>query len=49
LSPLEIESIVTVIEKGKSQAEMVIKEIISSGTDIMTALHRIGSGQAFSK
>lgn len=49
LSPLEIESIITVVDKGKSQAEMVIKEVINSETDILTALHRIGSGQAFSK
>lgn len=49
LSPLEIESIITVVDKGKSQAEMVIKEIIGSEIDIITVLHRIGSGQAFSK
>ena len=49
LSPREIDTVVSVVDQGKRQAELVIKEVIHSETDIMTALHRIGSGQAFSK
>lgn len=49
LSPHEIESVVAIVDRGKSQAEMVVREVVCKGTDIMAALHRIGSGEAFSK
>jgi len=49
LSPHEIESVVSVVGKGRKQAEIIAQEIINSHVDVMTALHRIGSGQAFSK
>ena len=49
LTPREIDTTITVVDQGIRQAELAVKEIISSNTDIMTVLHRIGSGQAFSK
>lgn len=49
LTPKEVESIVSVVDKGQRQASVVVKEIITEGTDILTALHKIGSGEAFSK
>lgn len=49
LSPHEVERMVVVVDKGKRQAELAIKEAVTGETDILTALHRIGTGQAFSK
>lgn len=49
LTPFEIENIVSVVEKGKKQAEITLKELISTDEDLLTVLHRIGSGEAFSK
>lgn len=49
LRPREIEAIVSTVSKGSRQAELVVKEMISNETDILTALHRIGSGEAYSK
>lgn len=49
LRPQEIESLVVAVEKGRRQAEMVVSEIAAGEMDILEALHRIGSGQAFSK
>ena len=49
VSPKEIESIVIACNKAKSQAELVVREALESGVDILTILHRIGSGEAVSK
>lgn len=49
LSPAEIERVVDVVDKGRSQAVKTLKEVISSDIDVLTALHRIGAGQAFAK
>jgi hypothetical protein len=49
VSPKEIESIVIACGKAKSQAELVVREALESGVDILTILHRIGSGEAVSK
>lgn len=49
LSPREIESVVAAVNEGQKRANVVIKEILKSNVDTLTVLHRIGSGQAFSK
>lgn len=49
LSPGEIESVVAVVDKGRKQAEQIVGELVSSKADILTVLHRIGTGQAVSK
>ena len=49
LSPATVESIVSVVAKVEKEAEMVVKDTISSDDDVLTVLHRIGSGAAFSK
>jgi len=49
LSPREIESIVAAVNEGQKRASLVIKSILDSDADILTILHRLGSGQAFSK
>lgn len=49
LTPLEIESTVSVVEKGFETAKAIVKEAIDSGTDVLTLLHNLGNGDAFSK
>jgi len=49
VSPKEIESIIIACNKAKTQAELVVKEALESNVDILTILHRIGSGEAVSK
>ena len=49
LTPFEIESTVAMIEQGSKNAKLVVKEVISSGADILTTLHNLGNGDAFSK
>ncbi len=49
LSPKEIESLVTVMDKSRKIARNTLNELITEGTDILAVLHRIGSGEAFSK
>lgn len=49
MTPHEIESIVSVINKGRQQACLIVQNILASNIDTLTILHRIGSGQAFSK
>lgn len=49
LTPFEIESTVAVVEQGYRNAELVVKEVVSSGADILTTLHNLGNGDAFSK
>ncbi len=48
LSPHEIESLVAIIDTAQQKAKNAISEVVSSGCDILTVLHRIASGQAFS-
>ena len=49
LSPKEIESIVTVVDNSMVNAKKIVRELITDEVDILTVLHRIGSGEAFSK
>ena len=49
LSPREIESIVTVVDNSMVAARKAVRELITDEVDILTVLHRIGSGEAFSK
>ena len=49
LTPANVESIVTVVERSQKQAEKVVRELVSTDDDILGILHRIGSGSAFSK
>ena len=49
LSAHEIESTISVIRESQKNAISVLNETISQDVDILQALHRIGSGQAFSK
>lgn len=49
VSAKDIESIIITYNKAKKQAELVVKEALRSGVDILTILHRIGSGGAVSK
>ena len=49
LSPYEIESVVSIVNESKRKSELAVKESLHSDVDILTALHRIGTGQAFSK
>lgn len=49
LSPKEIETIVDTVDKGMIMARDTLNNLISEQTDILTVLHRIGSGEAFSK
>lgn len=52
LSPNEIENIVSLITKGRIQSQKVINELTRTDVteeDILMILHRVGSGQAFSK
>lgn len=49
LSPKEIESLVSTVNKGMLTAQNTLNSLITEETDILTVLHRIGSGEAFSK
>lgn len=49
LSPKEIENIVTIVDKGFLVAKDNLNSLITGETDILEVLHRIGSGEAFSK
>lgn len=49
LSPKEIETVVSVVDKGVTAAQKTLSSLITEQTDILTVLHRIGSGEAFSK
>lgn len=49
LTPLEIENTAAMIEQGNRNAKLVVQEVVSSGVDILTALHNLGNGDAFSK
>lgn len=49
LSPKEIEAVVTIADSNMKAAKKTLNELITDETDILTVLHRIGSGEAFSK
>lgn len=49
LSPKEIESVVTIVDNNRQVAQKLLNELITDETDILSVLHRIGSGEAFSK
>lgn len=49
LSPLEIESIVSLVDSSRKNAYSIVKSIADSDKDPLQILHTIGSGQAFSK
>lgn len=49
ISAHEIETTVSVVRESQKNAISVLNETITKNTDIMQVLHRIGSGQAFSK
>lgn len=49
LSAHEIESTISVIRESQKNAISVLNETITQDVDVLQALHRIGSGQAFSK
>ena len=49
LTPLEIENTAAMIVQCSRNAKQVAQEVFSSGTDILTALHNLGNGDAFSK
>ena len=49
LSPKEVETVVTVVDNNMTAAKKTLNEFITDETDILTILHRIGSGEAFSK
>lgn len=49
LSPCEIESLVSVVEKNNEQAQQAVQTVLQSKDSIASVLHRIATGQAFSK
>lgn len=49
LLPIEAESIVRIVDKGKKRARLVVKELCLNGADPKIALGRICNGEAFSK
>lgn len=52
LSPNEIEQTMEMVSRSKQQAEEIVKELLTSGRnniDILGILHKIGTGEAFSK
>ena len=49
LSPKEIETIVTVVDNHRVAARKAIKDLITEDIDVLTVIHRISSGEAFSK
>lgn len=49
LNPKEIETIVTVVDNHRISARRTIQELITDEVDVLTVIHRISSGEAFSK
>lgn len=49
LNPRNVEAIVSIVDQGRRYADTAIREAIRSGEDLLSILHKIGSGQAFSK
>ena len=49
LSPKEIETVVSIVDKGVTAAQKALSGLITEETDVLTVLHRIGAGEAFSK
>ena len=49
LSPKEIETLVDTVDKGRITAQNTLNSLLTEETDLLSILHRIGSGQAFSK
>lgn len=49
LSPNEVEKIVSIVTQAREQAQMVINKTMQTEESILTILHRIGCGEAFSK
>lgn len=49
LSPKEIETLVSSVDNSRLQARNTVASLITGKTDMLTVLHRIGSGEAFSK
>lgn len=49
LTPKEIESLVTIVDGAMTKAQTTLKELVTKETDILTVLHKIGSGEAISK
>lgn len=49
LSPFEIEAIISIVDSAKNQASELVKAISKKPQELLEVLHRIGSGQAFSK
>ncbi|MCQ2499800.1 MAG: hypothetical protein MJ117_00465 [Lachnospiraceae bacterium] len=49
LSPKEIEAVVSTVSLGRDAARNTLQAVITDETDILTVLHRIGSGGAVSK
>ena len=49
LSPREIETLVSTVDQGMTVARKTLHSLITDETDILSVLHRIGSGEAFSK
>lgn len=49
LSPMEIETIVSLVDNSRKKAYSIVKSITNSDKNPIQILHEIGSGQAFSK
>ena len=49
LSPKEVNDIVMAVNRGYAESGAAIREAVTKDTDLLTTLHRIGTGQAFSK
>lgn len=49
LQPNDIENIISVVDAGIERSRTAVSEAVTSGKDLLTVLHRIGSGAAFSK
>ncbi|MCR5746107.1 MAG: hypothetical protein K6G03_00180 [Lachnospiraceae bacterium] len=49
LTPKETESVVSIVDTAFDRAKSTVLSLISNETDIVNVLHRIGSGEAFSK
>ena len=49
LTPKEIETLVSTVDKGMLTAQQTINSLITEKTDLLSVLHKIGSGEAFSK
>lgn len=47
LSPKEIETLVSSVDNSRLQARNTVASLITGKTDMLTVLHRIGSGEAF--